>query len=55
MQKSYHHITLAVGPKAQAKDANELPARVAAGAAQRFVLPEPLQLVGQVLAFTEDC
>ena len=53
VHRGYAHITLAVGPKAQPKDANTLPERIKAGTAQRFALPEPIQLTGQILAFTE--
>jgi hypothetical protein len=53
-QLPYPHITLVVGPGAAAADSNLLPARVAdAGdaAACRVMLPEPLLVTGQVLAF----
>jgi hypothetical protein len=53
-QLQYPHITLMVGPGAAAADSNLLPARVAdAGdaAACRVMLPEPLLVTGQVLAF----
>ena len=49
--KIYPHITLAVKKGALAKDANSLPDAVKAGTAQRWVLPEPLQLTGQILGF----
>jgi hypothetical protein len=54
-QVAYPHITLLVGPGAQAADARLLPGRVAdAGdaAAYRVVLPEPLLVSGQVLGFS---
>ena len=50
--KSYPHITLAVAKGMQAKEANALPGMVLAGTAQRYFLPEPLQLTGQILGFT---
>jgi hypothetical protein len=49
--KPYPHITLAVGAGAEARDANGLPARLAAGAARRVALREPLRLVGRVFGF----
>jgi hypothetical protein len=52
--KPYLHITLVIGEGREAKESNRLPELVAEGKAQRLLLPEPLQLSGQVLAFVTD-
>jgi hypothetical protein len=53
-QLQYPHITLAVGPGANAPDTNKLPARIAdsGDVAHRVTLPEPLLVTGQVLGFS---
>lgn len=52
-EMSYPHITLAVGPGANAVDSNELPKRIADAAdmARRVQLPQPIPVIGQLLAF----
>ena len=53
-ERSYPHITLAVVAKdAMAKDSNSIPRLLQEGGARRVVLPEPVQLNGQILSFTE--
>uniref|UniRef100_A0A7S3VRB2 Uncharacterized protein n=1 Tax=Dunaliella tertiolecta TaxID=3047 RepID=A0A7S3VRB2_DUNTE len=51
----YLHITLVIGPSGQAKDSKLLDHAVVqhSNGAQRHALPEPLALVGQVLAVQE--